>query len=101
MLKDEFIKMQEQDLVTSTDSGAKGMLECFKEILKDYPSTLDIDPSLNCKDCFSKLREKARNEAKNGMYYFSLSATTKFVLNYLKIGQMKTDRQIKRLEDFF
>ena len=93
--------MQEQDLVTSTDAGAKDMLECFKEILKEYPNTLDICPSLNCKDCFSKLKEKARNEAKNGMCYFSPSATKKFVLNYLQIEKIKTDRQIKRLEDFF
>ncbi len=101
MLKDEFLKMQEQDLVTSSNSGAKQILECFKEVLKDYPTSLDIDPSLNCEDCFNKLKSKARAEARDGMFYFGPSNTKKFILNYLKIEEIKNDKQIKRLEDFF
>lgn len=99
MLKAEFLEMQKQDLVTSNDENAKQMLMCFEEVLKEYPSTQEIDSSKTCKDCYSKMETEAKKKAVNGRYCFSPEMTKQFIINYLGLTKI-VKSNIIRLEDF-
>lgn len=103
MLKDEFLKMQIQDLITSSNKGAMQMLKAFKEVLKDYPNETEIDPKLNCTECFNKLYNEAKKRASgSNSYFFDEEETTKFILNYLNLKPLNIKKEsIKNLEDFF
>lgn len=100
MLKTEFLEMQRQDLVTSTDENAKQMLLCFEEILKDYPANTEIDASKTCKDCYSKMYNEAHKRAVKGSYCFIGEPAKQFIIDYLGLKKSGKTTFVK-LEDFF
>lgn len=99
MLKNEFIEMQRQDLVTSTNQNLKQMLEAFEELLKDYPVTQEIDNNKTCEECYKLMEKEAEEKAVNGKYCFGPSATKEFIIKYLGLDIQKQATVIN-LEDF-
>ena len=99
MLKNEFIEIQRQDLVTSSNNNVKQMLEAFEEVLKDYPLTQEIDNSKTCEECYKKMEEEAHKKSINGSYCFGPSETKEFIINYLGL-ENKDNTTIINLEDF-
>ena len=102
MLKKEFIEMMHQDLETSNDENAKQVLECFEEILKEYPSSTEIDSSKTCEDCYKKMHAEAQKRAKNGSYCFIGESLKTFIIEYLGLEKSSPKERNKiKLEDFF
>lgn len=99
MLKEEFLEMQRQDLVTNNNATLKELLLAFKEILADYPRSTDIDSSLTVEACYKKMEEMAREKAVSGCYCFGPDETKSFVVDYLKLGEVKK-QEFLNLEDF-
>ncbi|MBQ8845068.1 MAG: hypothetical protein IJ008_03520 [Clostridia bacterium] len=98
MLKDEFLDMMKQDLVTKNDKNLYQVLEIFENILKDYPSTLNIDSSKSIEECYKNMEKYAKSHAKNGCYCFSGVESTNFIINYF--GLKKQENIFLKLEDF-
>lgn len=102
MLKNEFLDMMHQDLETIDNVNAKHVLLCFEEILKDYPSTTDIDSSKTCEDCYQQMKEEARERATDGSYCFFGDSLKSFIIEYLGLEKIQNNQTSKvRLEDFF
>lgn len=99
MLKQEFLEMQRQDLVTNNNAVLKELLLAFEGILADYPQSTDIDSSLTVEACYKKMSEFARGKAVNGCYCFGPDETKSFVVDYLKLGEVKK-QDFLNLEDF-
>lgn len=107
MLKDEFIKMQKQDLETSEDIVLKQLLEAVEEVLKDYPDYIDIDSSLTIENCYEKMKTRAKQKAVNNIYCFTPKETKKFIIEYLGFKDIEqkdsiniTKTNFVNLEDF-
>lgn len=100
MLKNEFILMQEQDLVTQNDLILKELFDYFKEILKDYPSNIEIDSSKTVEECYHKMKEEARKKAVNGKYCFGPLTTKKFIIEYLGLTETVSNFKIVNITDF-
>lgn len=107
MLKDEFIKMQRQDLETSKDIVLKQLLEAVEEILKDYPVYVDLDSSLTIENCYEKMKTRAKQKAVNNSYCFTPKETKEFIIEYLGLKDIKqkdssntTKTDFVNLEDF-
>ena len=101
MLKNEFLEMMQQDLATSNNELAKQVLMCFEDVLKDYPATTEIDSSKSCEDCYKKMHDEAKKNAKDGCYCFTPKMTKEFIVKYLGLEtQPATNSVIVKLEDF-
>ena len=107
MLKDEFIKMQRQDLETSKDIVLKQLLEAVEEVIKDYPNYIDLDSSLTIENCYEKMKTKAKQKAVNNSYCFTPKETKEFIIEYLGLKDIKqedssntTKTNFVNLEDF-
>ena len=102
MLKTEFLEMMQQDLESSNNEGAKQVLLCMKEILKEYPYTTEIDSLKNCEECYKEMKAEAQKRATNGSYCFAGDSLKNFIIEYLELEkvQVKEPEKIK-LEDFF
>lgn len=98
MLKNEFIEMQRQDLVTSNDENLQAMFECFVEVLSKYPGDTEIDPSKTVTDCYNQMEEEARRLAKNNKYCFTPTKAMEFVEKYLNLQSQ--EKELFKLEDF-
>lgn len=102
MLKNDFLEMMHQDLETSNNENAKQVLRCFEEVLKDYPSTVEIDSSKSCEDCYKQMEIAAKEKAVNGSYCFAGDSLRTFIIKYLDLPVLAKDAIKKvRLEDFF
>ena len=100
MLKNEFLEMMHQDIETSNNENVKQVLMCFQDILKEYPSSVDIDSSKNCEDCYKQMKAEAQKRAQNGSYCFAGDSLKEFIVNYLGLEKINNSKKIK-LEDFF
>lgn len=85
MLKQDFLIMMEQDLETKNDPQLNAVLDCFKEILKNYPESTDINPNKTVEGCFKEMREFAKKNQKNGCYYFTPKESEEFIKKYLEL----------------
>ena len=107
MLKDEFIKMQRQDLETNKDIVLKQLLVAVEEVLKDYPDYVDLDSSLTIENCYEKMKTRAKQKAVNNSYCFAPKETKEFIIEYLGLKDIKqedssntTKTNFVNLEDF-
>ncbi len=101
MLKEEFIKMQKQDLETSKDVVLKQLLEAVEEVLKDYPLNIELDSKLTIKDCYEKMKTKARQKAVNNSYCFAPKETKEFIIEYLGLKDIKQEDSINEIKTNF
>ena len=101
MLKEEFIKMQKQDLETSKDVVLKQLLEAVEEVLKDYPLNIELDSKLTIKDCYEKMKTKARQKAVNNSYCFTPKETKEFIIEYLGLKDIKQEDSINEIKTNF
>ena len=103
MLKEEFIEMQRQDLVTLNSDVLNNLCDLFEDILKDYPNNIDIDSKKSVSGCYSEMRKLAKSKAKNGEYCFGNKESIDFVIKYLNIEaklEETTDNDFVDLTDF-
>lgn len=98
MLKDEFLKTMKQDLTTKNNETLNELLQCFEEVLKEYPTQTDIDSIKTVEECYKKMEEYARENAKNNTYCFTPNKTKSFVIDYL--GLKTQIKSFVKLEDF-
>lgn len=98
MLKDEFLKTMKQDLTIKNDETLNQLLQCFEEVLKEYPSQTDIDSTKTVEECYNKMEEYARENAKNNAYCFTPEKAKSFIVNYL--GLKSQAKSFIKLEDF-
>lgn len=100
MLKNEFILMQEQDLVTKNDLILNELFECFKEVLNDYPSSVEIDSKKSVEECYHQMEQEARKKAVNGKFCFGPLTTKKFIIDYLGLTETVSNFKIVNITDF-
>ena len=98
MLKDEFLKTMKQDLTTKNDETLNQLLLCFEEVLKEYPAQTEIDSTKTVEDCYKKMEEYARTNAKNNAYCFTPDKAKSFIVDYL--GLKSQTKTFVKLEDF-
>lgn len=98
MLKDEFLKKMKQDLSTKNDETLISLLQCFEEVLKEYPSQTDIDSIKTVEECYKKMEKYAEDNVKGNVYCFTPENTKTFIIDYLGL-KFQTKSFIK-LEDF-
>lgn len=98
MLKNEFLIMQRQDLVTESKPEYQAILLAFEEILKNYPSSTEIDSTKTIIECYKKMEHYAKEHAQNGIYVFLPEDAKKFFIEYLNLGKPSND--FVNLEDF-
>lgn len=107
MLKDEFIKMQRQDLETSKNEILNQLLEAVEEVLKNYPNYIDLGSNLTIENCYEKMKTRAKQKAVNNSYCFTPKETKQFIIEYLGLKDIKQEDSINttktnfvNLEDF-
>ena len=100
MLKNEFLKMIEQD--TRTDNAdIRDLYEYTKEALRDYPDSTEIDDKKTMKECYSEMYKYAQKHQQNGGYHFGRQATYDFIRQYLGLKDKPTGGiKTINLEDF-
>lgn len=98
MLKNEFLNVMQDDLVTNQTPQLVAMFDLFKEVLKDCPNDLDIDSSKTVEDCYSQMKKFAEKNQQNGAYCFTYSASRDFVKKYLGVKDILPG--FINLEDF-
>lgn len=101
MLKNEFLKMQKQDLVTKNDETLNSLLMCFEEVLKDCPVEIEIDASKTVEECYEKMKEYASKHRSGNSFCFTPEHTKHFVETYLGVEHKQVGNKIIKLEDFF
>ena len=102
MLKSEFLEMMHQDIETNNNENAKQILMCFEEILKEYPSSTEIDSSKNCEDCYKKMKIEAQKRATDGSYCFIGDSLRIFIVDYPDLEKPSSSNVNKiKFEDFF
>lgn len=89
MLKDEFLKMQRQDIETNKNKMVHALCDCFEEVLKDVPFDIDIDSTKNVEDCLKKMETHARQHAEKGRFAFTPQEAIEFVVDYLGLKNIK------------
>ena len=99
MLKDEFLRMMRQDLVTSEDKMLKAMLECFEEVLSTVGSNFEIDSTKTVQACYKSMYDYASKHREGVGYVFTPSEVKKFIMDYLGVKEDSSSNIIK-LEDF-
>ncbi len=107
MTSKEFIEMQRQDVETHEN---KGMLlevvAAMEEVLRGDESA-GIGAEKTAEECYNKMREYARDNAKGGAYCFTPTAAKKFIAEYLGVAaadEPKAEQRAKKrhsLEEFF
>lgn len=99
MLRDEFIQMQRQDLLTSNNEVLKELLRAIEEVLIDYPATTEFDGKLTVENCYEKMKGFAKAKAVNGCYCVSPDEVKVIVKDYFGLtGVEKQD--FVNLEDY-
>lgn len=111
----EFIEMQKQDAATHPNKEALlGVISAMEDVLRGNENT-EIDDKKSAEECFKKMRDYAKKNQTNGMYYFSTEAAAKFISEYLGISRSNkapetaelkeevkpTIRKRRNLEEFF
>ena len=99
MLRDEFIQMQRQDLVTSNNEILKELLMAIEEVLRDYPATTEFDNDLTVSKCYEKMKKFAKSKAANGCYCVGTVETKKIIKDYFGLKEIEKQNFIN-LEDF-
>ena len=100
MLKNDYLIMMEQDLVThSNKEQLIAVLDCMKDILKSYPASTEIDETKTVEACFNAMREHASKNKTNNCYYFSPKESVDFITKYLDIKSAAPASMIN-LDDF-
>lgn len=110
MTAKEFIEMQKQDLETNENKSVLlGVVAAFEEVLKGQDNA-EIEATKTAEECYIKMRDYARDNAKNGMYCFTPKEAEKYIAEYLGItasnqGTKQADepkpKKRRNLEDFF
>ena len=100
MNKQEFLLMQEQDLITHADrEQLLPVLECMKEALKAAPVDAEIDPKKTAEGCLSHMKAAAEKKKRNGSYYMGPDEALKVAADYLNIKNFHSSGKID-LADF-
>lgn len=99
MLKHEFLEMQRQDIETSNNELYKQLLIAMEEVLKEYPSSINIDSSLTIEACYNKMKEEAHEKAVSGCYCFGPIETREFIIRFLGLTEIHNTNFVN-LEDF-
>lgn len=100
MLRDEFLIMQRQDLVTAEDENLNTLCDVFEEVLKSVPSNFEIDSKKTVKECYDKMYVHAQKNQKNHSYCFNTKAVIEFVSNYLEVDVLEQKTDYVDLTDF-
>lgn len=100
MLKNDFIEMLKQDMVTNTNQNLKELSELVIEVINDYPSDLDIDSSKNVSDCYEEMFKVAQKKAINSRYAMGKEETIKIIKDYFKLPEMSNKANFVNFDDF-
>lgn len=87
MLKNEFIKMMQDDLQTSDKAEYKELLCAVEEVLKDYPSSTEIDNEKTIEGCYKAMYDFASKNRKGSSYLFGAAQTKDFIINYFGLKE--------------
>lgn len=101
MLKEDFLEMQREDLVTKKDETLNALLECFKEVLKDFPVGTDIESNKTVEECYKQMYDYASKHKVGQSFCFTPKETKHFVETYLGVEHKKVGFDFVKLEDFF
>lgn len=91
--------MIEQDLETKNESQLIELLDCIKEILKDFSDNIEIDSKKTVEECFEEMAKFARENQKNGCYAFTPKSSTEFIKKYLDLDNKEKNTRVN-LYDF-
>ncbi len=101
MLRDEFLEMQRQDLITKNDETLNALLECFNEVLKNLPRDVEIDSAKTVEQCYEQMYDYASKHRVGKSFCFTPRETKHFVESYLGVEHKSVGDLFVKLEDFF
>lgn len=91
--------MMEQDLETKNESQLIELLDCIKEILKDFSDNIEIDSNKSVEECFKEMEKFARENQKNGCYAYTPKSSIEFIKKYLGLDNKEKNTRVN-LFDF-
>lgn len=100
MLKNDFIKMLNEDMVTNTNQNLKELNQIIIEVLSNYPNDLDIDSSKNVSNCYKSMFEIAKKKAFNNRYAMGKEETIQVIKNYFELPEIEKKADFINFDDF-
>lgn len=101
MLRNEYLNMLSEDMVTNDDYKIAYLFECVKTFLNKYPSSTQIDSSKSLDKLYEFMEDYAKEHASDGLYCVCGTELDTLLKTYFNLNDFSiSQNELINLEDF-